>query len=682
MKWLWTAGALFLSVSAWAVLKADSVFTSNMVLQQEKPISFFGTAEPGKKIIVSFAGKNVTSEADKNAFWKADFPAMKGGSTNYTLTISDGKNTVTMKDILVGEVWFCSGQSNMQMPIAKIYRKGWSALNCEKEVSEAKYPEIRLAYQRHVFDLNKPLPASYSHAPGWVKCSPENVHYFSATAYFFGRKLHQDLKVPVGLILSALGGTAIQPWISYEGYKNAGLQQYESRIRRFRMEGKVLEEFVKNATAVYEKDMKIFTKSFREATVPEKEKCASWSSMDFDDASWTPFHDFPLKNFTVRWNRVRFFLPEIMKGKELLFMVQKCADGSDIYLNGEKIASWSPEDPVIKQQAEVRIPASKFRPDGSNLLAIRGEYLSVNQSSRYQRNMVNTTRFAFQEERFYVTKGWKQQNEFSCTSKVLGGLVLPRLYLPSENYQFPGNLYNGMVASWTRLPVRGILWYQGCANAGTMEYYALHKALIRDWRSKWGDPELPFIVTQLAGYDPSATKTWRTSDPNNPSGNALTRDIQGEMLKIKNVGLATAMDIGEPDNIHPGNKQEVGRRLALEAEKIAYGKKIVSEGPMFQSAVPEGKAIRVHFKNAESGLKTSDGKAPGAFAVAGADGNFVWAEAEIDGKTVLAHSEKVPAPKFVRYAYAGYRGDCNLQNQEGLPAYPFRSDAVDYSKEK
>jgi sialate O-acetylesterase len=243
-------------------------------------------------------------------------------------------------------------------------------------------------------------------------------------------------------------------------------------------------------------------------------------------------------------------------------------------------------------------------------------------------------------------------------------------------------MYNGMVDGWTRLPIRGIIWYQGCTNIGTMRYYPLLKTLIADWRAKWNEPELPFMIAQLAGRGYPGQKDWKNSNPNKPYGNALTRDIQQQMMKLPNVGVACTIDIGKLVGAHPANKQDVGKRLALEAERIVYGKNIVSRGPLFESATPENNAIRVTFKYAESGLKTSDGKAPGAFAVAGADKKFVWAQAKIDGKTVLVSSPAVKAPKYVRYAYAGFRGDCNLQNAEGLPAYPFRSDRVDYSNAK
>ena len=193
---------------------------------------------------------------------------------------------------------------------------------------------------------------------------------------------------------------------------------------------------------------------------------------------------------------------------------------------------------------------------------------------------------------------------------------------------------------------------------------------------------MPFIITQLSGYDPAHAKDWQTADATDVSGFALTRDIQAKVAEeLQNVGLAVTIDIGEANNIHPANKQEVGRRLALEAERIAYRNTARTSGPKFLSATTEGSAIRVQFTNADS-LKTSDGKAPGAFAVAGEDGKFAWADARIDGVSVVVSSPQVPEPKFVRYAYTGYRGDCNLQNEAGLPAAPFRSDAFDYAEVK
>ena len=214
-----------------------------------------------------------------------------------------------------------------------------------------------------------------------------------------------------------------------------------------------------------------------------------------------------------------------------------------------------------------------------------------------------------------------------------------------------------------------------------MHYYPLHKALIQDWRDKWKQPDLPFIITQLAGYGAKFTKEWNQYDPTMVQPYALTRDIQMQMLSIPNVGLACTIDIGENTNIHPANKQDVGKRLALEAERIAYKMNVVSQGPIFDKAVPEGNALRIFFKNAK-GLKTSDGKAPAGFAIAGEDKKFVWADAKIEGENIIASSPKVAEPKYVRYAFINFHKDLNLQNGSSLPAYPFRSDAVDYSQVK
>ena len=352
-------------------------------------------------------------------------------------------------------------------------------------------------------------------------------------------------------------------------------------------------------------------------------------------------------------------------------------------MNGKKIAGWETYSPEDEKKIRLEITPDQLDQEGENTLAVRGVYLYGWKSASQMDNVILGAHFSMGKRLLLLRNNWKVKDEFSCTDKDLSGKRVPPFVFYKDQFVFPTNLYNGMVDSWTKLPVRGVIWYQGCSNVLQKEhYYPLLNALIADWRTKWNDPAMPFLIVQLAGYEPSNAKTWQTSDPNKPYDNALIRDIQQQMLKLPNVGLACTIDIGEADNIHPGNKQDVGKRLALEAERIAYGKEIVSRGPLFDSAKPENGTIRVAFRYAENGLKTSDGKAPGAFSIAGPDKKFVWANAKIEGKTVVVSSPAVKEPKYVRYAYAGYRGDCNLQNAEGLPAYPFRSDAVDYSKVK
>ena len=674
------------SFGAFAAVKLDPVFGSNMVLQQQRPIVFFGTADKGAAVTVEFNGKAVTAKADENGKWKAEFPAMKAGKTNYTVKVSDGKSKVELKDVLIGEVWFCSGQSNMQLELGKKFLRGKTAQNCEVEVANAKYPEIRYCMQRRVLSPVKTLPAQYAWF-GWVKCSPKDAYYFSAVAYFFGRKIHQDLDVPVGLIVSSWGGTMIQPWISLDGFRAAGIRQDFKGMEEFFEGGEEGQKsYMEKEQKRYSDEMKEWQELFEKAGAEARKKTQGWEKADFDDSAWEPAVRRYTSNYLVRWYRAKFKVRDIMKGKTLLLNMDKGGDKVEVWLNGKKIAGWETYTPEEEKKIRLEITPDQLDQEGENTLAVRSVYLYGWKSAALMGIVTGWKHyFSMGKKLLLLRNKWKMKDEFSCTHKDLSGKRVPKFISYDESTTFPTGLYNGMVDSWTKLPVRGVLWYQGCSNVWQgKRYYPLLKALIADWRAKWNNPEMPFLIVQIAGYDsdPIRAKNWKTADPNKPFGSALIRDIQQQMLKIPNVGLACTVDIGEPDNVHPANKQDVGKRLALEAERMVYGKDIASRGPLFESAKPEGNSIRVTFKYAENGLKTSDGKAPGAFAVAGKDKKFVWADAKIDGKTVVVSSPKVKAPKYVRYAYVGYHGDCNLQNAEGLPAYPFRSDAVDYSKVK
>ena len=532
---LWMAAVLF---AAWAMadVRLDPVFTSNMMLQQGAPIAFFGTAPAEKDVTATFGDETVTVKSDAQGKWRAVFAPKKAGKETFAFFAKEGNNTIQLVNIIIGDVWLCAGQSNMEMPVGKTFRRGWSAQDCEKEVAAANYPEIRYADQARRVSLNElQKNASYQFGSGWVVCSPKVADRFSATAYFFARQLHKDLDIPIGLINTTWSGTRIEPWISKQGYEAA------------KLEGD-LAQIAKNA--------------------------------DIDAA----------------------------KKKEL------SANADAQYKKA--LADWEAKVAAAPEAEKANLQKQK-----------------------------------------------------------------PRRSTPiNENAQFHCNLYNGMVDAWTTLPIKGVIWYQGCSNAGNPHYYPLHKALIADWRAKWNNPTMPFLIVQLASF--GGPEDWQNA-PCEDAAYALTRDIQAKVAsEDPNVGLACAIDIGEHRNIHPANKQEVGRRLALEAERIAYGKNILSRGPMLDKTAVEGNAIRVFYKNAPNGLKTTDGQPPRCFAIAGADKKFVWANAKIDGLTVVVSSPDVANPMYVRYAYAAYRGDCNLQNAEGLAAYPFRSDAFDYANVK
>lgn len=541
MKKLFTIGLLLASALSWAEIKLDPVFSSNMLLQQNRPVVFFGTGTPNSEFTLNFDNKSLTGTIKEDGSWSMEFPAHKASYIKYKLDIKEGDSVARINNIVFGDVWVCAGQSNMEMPIGATFRSGWSAKNCEEEVANAKYPFIRYVSQAKrisfqekltnpIFTQNNTFPKQ-----GWMECSPEVASNFSATGYFFARKLNQDLNIPIGLIVLPWSGTKIEPWISLEGYQAAGLESDLKKIANNNLDEETRKAKRAEDNARYEQEYK-------------------------------------------KWKKEYDALPEAEQAK-----------------------------------AKAKAPKKKV--------------------------------------------------------------------FPWEDRQFYCNNFNGMLPPWTRLPVKGVIWYQGCSNAGQPHYYLLQKALINDWRKQWNNPEMPFIITQLASFD--APDNWKELPPAKNPSYPLTRDIQEKVAnEMENVGIACTIDIGERTIIHPANKQDVGLRLALEAERIAYKMAIVSRGPEFDTATVENNAIRVAYKNADNGLKTVDGQEPVGFAIAGADGNFVWANAVIDGKTVVVSSPDVPEPAFVRYAYTQFRDDYNLQNAEGLPAYPFRSDAIDYANIK
>ncbi|MBP5639348.1 MAG: beta galactosidase jelly roll domain-containing protein [Victivallales bacterium] len=665
-----------LASAAVAEIRLDPVFSSNMVLQRERPIAFFGTSSRHTPVTVTFCGRETTAEVNAQGRWRAIFPAQPASFEGQQMVATDGSSTVSIDDVLIGDVWFCSGQSNMQMPVGAKYVRGWSAKDCEKEVADGNHPALRYAAQRLVFSHLKPLAAHFADGDGWVKSSPQTVPWFSATAYFFGRQLLKDQGVPIGIIMSSWRGTRIEPWISQQGYEKAGLSKELKTIGFYSFDDNAKTIYEANENERYQSALASWLPKLDNVTNAIPEQYIDWSRLTYDDSKWKRCQRFAGKDYQTIWFRKTFEFPDEMKGKTMTLLLNKPAQRGRLFLNGYPIAEWSAADNDYQQPLQLALPAEHIQEKGKNLLAIRATYIY-----NLYADGLTAGRLLCEGTDISLPGSWKMNLEAVHTAQDVGQPAPAGLQMPYRlnGHQFYSNLYNGMVDAWTHLPVKGVIWYQGCSNAGQPHYYLLLKALINDWRTKWNLPEMPFVIVQLAGFEPTHAKDWMTADATNVSGYALTRDIQAKVAdELPNVGLAVTIDIGEADNIHPGNKQDVGLRLALEAERLAYGSTKPSHGPKFLDAAPEGNAIRVRFTDAVS-LKTSDGKAPGAFAIAGEDGKFVWADARIDGDSVIVSSPQIENPKFVRYGYAGYRGDCNLQNAAGLPAAPFRSDAVDYS---
>jgi sialate O-acetylesterase len=456
----WSAllGSVLLFAPARADVKLPAVFGDHMVLQQQAKLPVWGTADAGEEVTVSIGDRSASAKADENGRWKVTLDALDAGGP-LQMTIK-GNNEIVIKDVLVGEVWVCSGQSNMQWSVAQ-------SANPEEEIANAKHPQIRLLQVARKV-ANEPQSDIQGH---WQVCSPETAAGFSAVGYFFGRKLQEELGVPVGLVNSSWGGTIAEAWTSRP-------------------------------------------------------------TLESDD-------DF----------------------------------------------------------AEILKRAENFNASNPNQASV---------------------------------------------------------------------LWNGMIAPIVPFAIRGAIWYQGESNVDRAEQYAeLFPAMITDWRENWEQGDFPFYFVQLAPY------RYGNKDPR---AMAELRESQMAALELPNTGMAATVDIGNVKDIHPKNKQEVGRRLALAALAETYGQDdLVYSGPIYQKAEKQGDKIRIHFEHVGGGLVTRDGKAPSDFTIAGEDGEFVPAEATIDGDTVIVSSDQVKSPAAVRFAW---RDDAepNLMNKDGLPATPFRTD--------
>ena len=657
-----------------------NVFTSNMVLQRRFPVKFSGNAEPGKSVAVHFNGKTVRATAGKNGEWLAEFPPMEAGGP-YELIVEglDKSKTIRLTDILLGEVWLCSGQSNMQMPVKG--GKFWQVKNADEELKNANHPQLRLYDVKRTVSPGK--IRTETDGGSWRACTPETVRLFSAVAYFFGLQLQKDLNVPIGLIHASWGGTPIEPWISESAYEKALRHEIEA-IRFAKAPTEEQKERLRKSQEKLQIEMDRWTKRFLESDPARSREAQAWKSPAYDDSGWTTQAKpapFPDNIDGVGWYRHTVEIPSELAGCEIILRLGVADDCDETYFNGELIGRTGIDTPGYWTVQRIYPVPGKLVKAGKNVIAVRViDHFSGG-------GLANPVSLEFRKinRKISIAENWKFKLEFAADLKKTGPRpVLPSYHLAMKSPNFPATLFNAMIAPWTRYPIRGIIWYQGCSNAGSLDYHPLHKLLIADWRRQWNNPDMPFLLVQLAGFEKHTPGNrlpddyWKEKMPEENVPYALTREIQAEMLKLPFTGMAVAMDVGDHSDIHPADKQTVGYRLAKEAERIAYHAATISQGPIYDGKKIENGKIRIFFRNVGKGLATKDGKAPGAFAIAGKDGVYVWAEAAIDGDTVLVSSPLIKEPVNVRYAWVPYRGDVNLCNRDGFAAPPFRTDKPEY----
>jgi len=618
-------------------IRLPRLVRDSMILQRDIKINIWGWASKGEKVNIKFNKKNYKTVTDASGKWLIQLPSMKAGGP-YTMDII-GNNKIFIKDILIGDVWICSGQSNM------VHQMSLHDVTYAKDIAEANYPQIRHFWIPTLTNLQGPqddLPTG-----SWKSAVGNDVRPFSAVAFFFARQIYEKYHVPIGLINTSVGGTPIEAWTSEEGLKD-----FSSLINTIQ----------KNKDTAYVNN--INRRALSNTTRPSPNDLGmigekKWYEVSYVPKGWRPINipgyweDQGIKDLNgIVWYRREIDVPGSMIGQPAKVFLGRIVDADVLYINGRQVGNTTYQYP----QRRYNVPADVLRP-GKNIFVIK---------------VTNTAgKGGFVPDKPYLLiagldtlnlKGFWQYKVGEVYRPGGGGSGA----IVAQNQ--PTALYNAMVAPLINYTIKGFVWYQGEANTNRAEEYAkLQPAMIADWRNKWKQTDAPFLYVQLPGF---MDYNYLPSESNW----AMLRESQLKSLSVPNTAMAVAIDLGEWNDIHPDNKKDVGERLALAAEKIAYGENIIYSGPIYQSSKVEGNKIIISFTNTGSGLITNDGEELGEFAIAGIDKKFVWAKAKIEGDKVIVWNDSVSDPMYVRYAWADNPVNPNLYNKEGLPASPFRTD--------
>jgi len=621
-----------------AQVRLPRLVRDSMILQRDTKINIWGWAAKNEKINIKFNKKSYKTTTGSDGKWLIQLPPMKAGGP-YTMDIA-GSNNLSLKEILIGDVWICSGQSNM------VHQMNIHDVTYAKDIAEANNPQIRHFWIPTLTNLQGPqddLPTGY-----WKSAIGDDVRPFSAVAYFFAKKLYEKYHVPIGLINASVGGTPIEAWTSEEGLKDLSTMQ---------------------ATITRNKDTAYVNgtnrAAFSNATRPQPNDLGMLGEKKWFDVSYVPkgwktinipgyWEDQGLKDLNgVVWYRKEIDIPAAMTGKPARVFLGRIVDADVLYINGKQVGATT----YMYPQRRYNVPPDLLKA-GKNIFVVKvtnnagkGGFVPDKPYCIFTGNDTIDLKGYWQ---YKVGEAYKPQ-----TPGGGGGIS-------AQNQ--PTGLYNAMIAPLINYSAKGFLWYQGEANTNRAEEYAkLQPAQIIDWRTKWKQGDLPFLYVQLPGfmdynYLPSESQ-W-----------AALRESQLRSLSVPNTAMVVAIDLGEWNDIHPDNKKTVGERLALAAEKLAYGENIVYSGPIYESSKVEGNKITISFGSVGSGLIANDGEELSEFAIAGADKKFVWAKAKIEGDKIIVWNDSVVSPMYVRYAWADDPVNPNLFNKEGLPASPFRTD--------
>jgi sialate O-acetylesterase len=610
------------------------LFGDDMVLQRGKVDTIWGWSEPGDTVRVQIGHKTASAVAGPDRRWEVKIqPPATGGP--YTLRIS-GRETVELHNVMVGDVWLCTGQSNMLVPLA-------GALHGDDEVKAANYPDIRF------FEL---FGHSAYHRTGWIAgswkaVSPETAARVSAVAYYFAREVERDVHIPIGLIVDAVGGTPAEAWTSAAALRP---------LKDFDVPLDLVDRLAAEGAPEYGNYIQHW---YDQYDIGLKE---NWAAPDFDDSTWKPvtlpggFAELGVPDTpALAWFRKEIDLPDPLPAGRAMMFLGIIERMDTVWVNGKEAggSAWV-ENPrvyfmrpgVLKPGRNIiAIRVMKTKPDGGFMSKPEGLHLVLGDKTNIP-----------------LAGAWKGKLSVDARPPQ----PLPIAY---QNWPvMPAVLYEGMLKPVAPLAITGAIWYQGEENSTrAYEYRRVLPAMIADWRNLFAQGDFPFYIVSLPRFKQ------RSATPVDGDEWAETRESQAiTAASVPNSCLAVTIDTGDPDNIHAKDKLPVGQRLAYCALARHYGKHVVFSGPTLKSVDRRPSSIRLHFAHTNGGLVVKGDKL-GEFSIAGEDRKWYWAEARIEGNTVIVSSPSVPHPKEVRYAWQS-NPEATLFNGAGLPAAPFRTD--------
>ena len=613
-----------------AKVRLPALVSDGMILQRNQDLKIWGYADAGEKITIKFITKTYNATADQRGNWSLMLPKLNAGGP-YTMMI----NEITLKDILIGDVWVASGQSNMELPMRRLTPL------YENEIKNANNQNIRFFTVPQKYNFK--APQNDLDGGKWESANPQTILDFSGVAYFFAKELNEKNKVPVGIIHTSLGGSPVQAWMDEKSLKK--YPEYLAEAEKWKNDDLIqsTESQERSLSKAWYAELDQSDIGFNQQWEKDNANDSGWKTM-MVPGSWED-QEGPFEGSV--WFRKEIILPKGVDQKTAFLNLGRIKDADITYINGIKVGNVTYEYPPRWYD----IPKGVLK-EGKNIITVR----VINGSGKGQ----------FIADKPYYLEIDGQKTDLKGEWKYKIGTKMEKM-APGQTFirWKPVGLYNAMINPLINYKIKGFIWYQGESNTGKpKEYGDLLSTMISDWRSKWNKKDLPFFIVQLANF-------MEKKDEPIESNWAELREQQRQVsLNVPYSGLAVTIDVGEWNDIHPLNKKSVGDRLALQALKIGEGKKIIADGPVYQSMKTEGDTIILSFKTGTDDLVQGELK---GFAIQQKDGRYQWAKAEAKGNKVRVWNDQVTSPVNVRYDWAD-NPDGNLKNKNGLPASPFTTE--------